>query len=56
MIGASWSFSQRPNLIPKLEYYGKCIRDTFDTTGWPAQTLWEQTLEQAKQELAGAAA
>ena len=51
MIGWSWSFSERPNLIPKLEYYGKCIRDCFDTTGWPEQTAWEQALAQAKQEL-----
>ena len=56
MMGWSWSFSERPDLIPKLDYYGKCIRDCFDTTGWPEQTAWEQTLAQAKQELAGAAA
>ena len=56
MMGWSWSFSERPDLIPKLDYYGKCIRDCFDTTGWPEQTAWEQALAQAKQELIDKAA
>ena len=29
----------------KLQYYAECIRDSFDTTGWPAVTLWEQPLQ-----------
>lgn len=56
MAGWSWSFSERPDLIPKLEFYGNCIRDCFDTTGWPEQTAWEQALAQAKQELVDNAA
>ena len=29
----------------KLQYYAACIRDCFDTTGWPEITLWEQVLQ-----------
>ena len=29
----------------KLQYYADCIRDCFDTDGWPEVTLWEQVLE-----------
>lgn len=43
-----WSFVDRPNLIPKLEFYSACIRDCFDTTGWPEQTVWEAALARAK--------
>ena len=39
-----WSFEDRPKLVYKLAYYSVCIRDCFDTTGWPEQTLWEETL------------
>ncbi len=56
MNGWEWSFVDRPNLIPKVEYYCKCIRDCFDTTGWPEQTTWEAALMRAQAELAGAAA
>lgn len=35
------SFSVRPKLIDKMEYYSACIRDCFDTTGWPETTRWE---------------
>ena len=28
----------------KLMYYAECIRDCFDTEGWPAQTVWEQLI------------
>lgn len=35
------SFQIRPKLIDKMEYYSACIRDSFDTTGWPEQTRWE---------------
>ncbi len=37
-------FTGSPVLIDKLEYYGRCIRDAFDTTGWPEQVIWEQYL------------
>ena len=38
-------FLTRPGLWTKLDYFSRCIRDAFDTTGWPATTLWEQVLE-----------
>ena len=31
----------------KLTYYFRCIREVFDTTGWPEQALWEAKLSQA---------
>ncbi len=55
MNGWEWSFVDRPNLIPKLDYYCRCIRDCFDTTGWPEQTVWEQALARAQAQLAPAA-
>ena len=32
-------------LAKKLDYYCRCIRDAFDTEGWPAVTTWEQYLK-----------
>ncbi len=43
--GFTWSFAENPGLIPKLEYYSQCIRDCFDTTGWPETLPWESVLE-----------
>lgn len=37
-------FADNEKLREKLEFYSKCIRDCFDTTGWPEVTLWEQPL------------
>ncbi len=31
----------------KLAYYFQCIRQIFDTTGWPEETLWESRLAEA---------
>lgn len=31
-------------LKDKLQYYCDCIRDCFDTTGWPKTTAWEAPL------------
>lgn len=31
-------------LYAKLEYYCRCIRDCFNTEGWPEQTAWELAL------------
>lgn len=42
----SWSFDEHPPLREKLEYYSQCIRDAFDTTGWPEMTVWEQYLQE----------
>lgn len=33
------------NCCEKLEFYLSCLRDSFDTTGWPEKTSWEQALE-----------
>ena len=32
-------------MLGKLRYYSACIRDAFDTTGWPEYTQWEIPLE-----------
>ena len=37
-------FEEGSGLYRKLEFYSRCIRDAFDTTGWPEVTLWEQYL------------
>lgn len=43
MLGNTQIFSRNVSeaLNRKLEYYCKCIRDCFDTTGWPEHTAWE---------------
>lgn len=35
-------FDGKKGLEGKLDYYCRCIRDAFDTTGWADHTLWEQ--------------
>lgn len=40
-----YTFEDAPGLQGKLQYYCSCIRDAFDTTGWPDELLWEQYLE-----------
>ena len=45
MIGADWIFADP--LREKLAYYSACIRDCFDTTGWPDVTPWEAVLDPA---------
>ena len=37
-------FEANPRLLPKLQYYCDCIRDSFDTTNWPQVLPWEQLL------------
>lgn len=44
MMGAQFCFDTYPGLVMKLEYYSECIRDCFDTTGWPEVTKWEEML------------
>ncbi|MGN0985860.1 MAG: hypothetical protein ACI4OU_05135 [Candidatus Enterenecus sp.] len=44
MTGAGYEFEGSPALLAKLEYYCRCIRDCFDTAGWPALTAWEGPL------------
>ncbi len=42
---SDWHWAlQSPHLQEKLEYYSRCIRDCFDTTGWPEITVWESAL------------
>ena len=47
MAGWDWYFrdGQHAPLREKLTYYAACIRDAFDTTGWPDVTLWEKPLQ-----------
>lgn len=33
-----------PGMVEKMRYYAACIRDCFDTEGWPEMTVWEQVL------------
>ena len=35
---------ESPGMQKKLDYYARCIRDCFDTAGWPEVTAWEQPL------------
>ena len=34
---------ENPGMEEKMRYYAACIRDCFDTEGWPETTLWEWT-------------
>ena len=47
MVGAEWMFVAAPQRQAKLEYLSECIRDAFDTTGWPEKTVWEDALERS---------
>ena len=40
----AYQFDSGTVLLSKLDYYCRCIRDAFDTTGWPDLVLWEQYL------------
>jgi len=44
MSGWDHIFEENVGLHQKLKYYGDCIRDCFDTSGWPEITVWEQAL------------
>ncbi|MBQ6890695.1 MAG: lipoprotein [Oscillospiraceae bacterium] len=41
-----WPFEGDTPIDDKLAYYSRCIRDCFDTTGWPEKTAWEQAIDQ----------
>jgi hypothetical protein len=45
MAGNSGDFAPGSGRRAKLQYYADCIRDAFDTTGWPEVTAWEQVLQ-----------
>lgn len=47
MQGNTARFAAAAPLRAKLDYYSRCIRDCFDTTGWPETTRWEATLKNA---------
>lgn len=32
---------ENPGMAGKMRYYAACIRDCFDTDGWPESTVWE---------------
>lgn len=40
-----YTFEDNRGIQMKLEYYCRCIRDAFDTTGWPEELPWEQYLD-----------
>ena len=44
MMLESRYFEPGSGLRAKLEYYAECIRDCFDTEGWPEVLPWEQVL------------
>lgn len=44
MENAVYEFDIRPGVRPKMRYYADCIRDCFDTAGWPEVTAWERIL------------
>ena len=37
---------ENPGMAEKMRYYADCIRDCFDTAGWPETTVWEYTPSQ----------
>lgn len=43
-----YTFRDTPHLAAKLQYYSDCIRNCFDTTGWPEVTYWEDPLHIAE--------
>lgn len=45
MDGDAYLFQVQPALQRKLEYYSRCIRDCFNTDGWPEVTAWEAVLQ-----------
>ena len=44
MNNFTWDFEPGCGTRTKLQYYADCIRDCFDTEGWPEKTCWEQVL------------
>ena len=40
----SAALSGNTGMVEKMRYYAACIRDCFDTTGWPEITPWESVL------------
>ena len=40
-----WAFQSGSGRREKMQYYADCIRDCFDTDGWPETTVWEEVLQ-----------
>ena len=45
MVGGTWAFEPGTGRRTKMQYYADCIRDCFNTDGWPETTVWEQVLQ-----------
>ena len=45
MENYTWDFEPGSGRRAKMQYYADCIRDCFDTEGWPEVTTWEQVLQ-----------
>ncbi len=43
-MGEPETIAEHQGMLRKLAYYSECIRDAFDTAGWPETTEWEQPL------------
>lgn len=41
----NWDFELSSGRHVKMQYYADCIRDGFDTQGWPETTAWERYLK-----------
>ncbi len=39
------ALEENPGMAEKMRYYAACIRDCFNTEGWPETTLWEPVLQ-----------
>ena len=40
-----WEFQKGFGQKKKFRFYADCIRDCFDTKGWPEETVWEQVFQ-----------
>ena len=45
MVDGTWAFEPGSGRRAKMQYYADCIRDCFDTEGWPDTTVWEEVLK-----------
>ena len=45
MRGTQWPFEEGSGCRAKMQFYADCIRDCFDTQGWPETTTWDQVLQ-----------
>ena len=45
MCDQTWSFEPGTGCRARMQYYADCIRDCFNTDGWPNTTCWEQVLK-----------